>query len=277
MTIGSGKGPVKKSGLTVYENADYVTLVDLVRKSRDKSKSDAAFNEIAIRMQPKIKQISYKLNIPGSEFTDVYQEALWALRYKAIKDYDPTRGNGSGPYPFHAFAALCIRRHLSTKIKASYQNKKRVWISTISLEQERSDNSDDNLFLVDIIPHTKGNLLEELANNEYARNLFRKLYKELSEFEQEVFMLYIQKHSYETIRDRINHKLPKKQQINVKSVDNAISRLKKKAHEIREKYEDHEAVRERTKKEQTDVKPVDNAIHRIKKKARNIRKKYENQ
>lgn len=216
---------------------DYVELVDMVRKSRSNEKSNIAFNEIERRMMPKIKQISYKFNIPGCSRYDICQESLFALRFKAIKDYDPTRGNGTGPYPFDKFAVLCIRRHLSTKLKASYQNKKRVLNSCLSLDQDRNTSSDDNLYLADIIPRTDGNVLENLEQNEYYKTLFSKLFEKLSKFEREVFMLYIHKFSYDQISARINKKHGnKKSKINVKSVDNALSRIKNKAKEIFDKY-----------------------------------------
>ena len=239
MDKGSGNASVKRKGESVvYEKLDYVALVDIVRKSRDKVRSDFAFNEIERRMSSKIKQISYRFNIPGSERSDVYQEALIALRTKAIKDYDKDRGNGSGPYPFEKFAVLCIRRHLSTKLKSCYQNRKRVWINMVSLEQPSDNNNDESMPLGDIKHHTEGTLLEDIAKNEHSKNMFRKLFQKLSEFEQEVFLLYLQKNSYERIRDKINLRLGKRQRVNVKSIDNALSRIKNKAHGVRDKLDD---------------------------------------
>ncbi len=266
----SGSASVKRKGdSVVYENLDYVQLVDIVRKSRSKQRSDFAFNEIEKRIAPKIKQISYRFNIPGSERSDVYQEALIALRTKAIKDYDQNRGNGSGPYPFEKFAVLCIRRHLSTKLKACYQNRKRVWISTVSLH-EPADSNDDSLFLADIIPHTEGNLLEAISKDEHSKNLFRKLFQKLSEFEKEVFLLHLQKNSYEKIKEKINTRIGKTQKVNVKSIDNALSRIKNKAHVVRDRLDLSNEQSEKLKK-QKDVKSVDNALGRIKNKAHKVR------
>lgn len=214
---------------------NYVELVEIVRRSKVRKMQDQAFDEIERRMRPKIKQISYKFNIPGSTFSDVYQESLLALRYKAIKDYDKSRGNGTGPYPFDKFAILCIRRHLSTKLKACFQNKQRVMNSYISLDQERKESSGDALFLSDIVPQSDGTVLELLESNEYYKNLFTNLFSKLSSFEREVFLLYVQKYSYEQISEKINLKArqeKKKEKINVKSVDNALSRIKSKAKKV---------------------------------------------
>ena len=108
-----------------FSDVDYVELVEIVRRSRIKTKSNAAYQEIEKRMKTKLQQIAFKFNIPGMNNEDIYQEALFALRYKAVKDYNADRGNDTGPYPFDKFAILCIRRHLATSLKASYQNKKK--------------------------------------------------------------------------------------------------------------------------------------------------------
>lgn len=218
-----------------YAEVDYVDLVELVRKSRSKDKQNQAFEEIERRMSTKIKKISAKFYIPGDNRQDIYQESLYALRYKAIKDYDKERGNDTGPYPFDKFAVLCIRRHLSTKLKSSYQNKKKALNQSMSLDQDRNDSSDDSLFLSDIIPTTDRNVLEEIASDEYFKELVRKLYEKLSDFEQQVFVLYAQKYSYEEITLIINKN--SKIKINVKSVDNALSRIKIKAISIVELYD----------------------------------------
>lgn len=230
---------VKKSKSTIkWGEMDYVELVDTVRRSRSKEKQNAAFDEIERRMQPKIKKISYRFRIPGSGVSDVYQEALYALRYKAIKDYDKDRGNDSGPYPFDKFAVLCIRRHLSTKLKSSYQNKKKILNSSISLDQDRNDSSDDTLFLSDIIPRSDGTILEDIEDSEYYKKLFTQLYHKLSNFEKQVFILYVKRYSYEQISFKINSVSKKK--TDVKSVDNALSRIKHKAHDIFLKYGEEE-------------------------------------
>lgn len=218
---------------------DFVTLVDMVRRSRSEDRINNAFNEIERRMRTRLRQICYKFNISGMSQSDIYQEALFALRYKAIKDYDESRGNDTGPYPFDKFAALCVRRHLSTKRKSSWQNKTKVLNLSISLDQDRNESNEDHLFLADIVPCTEGGVLEMVGDSEYYKNLFSQLFKKLSSFEKQVFILYIQKRSYEEISDIINAKLKKskkRHRVNVKSVDNALSRIKNKGRVIFEKF-----------------------------------------
>lgn len=215
----------------------YIELVNVVRNARDKRKSDDAYNEILRMMDSKIQQISRRFQIPGHHFNDVYQEALIALRWKAIKDYDQNRSSLEAISPFDKFAILCIRRHLSTKLKASYQNKAIVLNQAGSLDQDRnrSSNSDDLLFLSDIVPESDKDILSQLHDTEYRKILFSKLLKKLSPFEKEVFVLYVQKFSYDEITRRLRRK-DEYRSINSKSIDNARSRIVNKARAIYAKY-----------------------------------------
>ena len=163
---------------------------------------------------------------------------MYSLRFKAIPDYDKDRGQ-YGPYPFDNFAILCIRRHLSTLLKSSFQNKRKVLNTSVSLDQDRKDSFGGVLFLSDILPRTDGTLLESLGEEEYYGGLFNNLFGKLSKFEKRVFILYIKKYSYEQIKRIINKNYKKndiKKKVNVKSIDNGLSRVKQKAREIFENY-----------------------------------------
>ena len=230
-----GQAFAKKRGQNLSD-LDYVELVDITRKTRSSKKTCDAFTEIERRMRVQVTRMSRKFNIPGFSFDDIYQESLFALRYKAIKDYDQTRGDGLSPYPFDRFALLCIRRHLSTKLKSSYQNKRVVLNKALSIDQDRSDSSDEVLFLSDIISTDDKTTIETLEQIEYQRRLLRQLYSKLSSFEKEVLMLYLKQNSYEEIADKINGARGNRERVNVKSIDNARSRIKNKAITVFSKY-----------------------------------------
>ena len=238
------KKQVKKT-IPIVE-MEFSDLVDIVRSRGrvDKKKVNNAYNEIHIRMKLKISYLVNKFYIPGHNSDDIRQEALFALRYKAIPDYRKEVIGRNGPYPFDKFAVLCIRRHLSTLLKTCYQNKQKTLNTSLSLDQDRNDSSDEVLFLVDIIPRTDGAILDEVGDKEYYKFLFNKLYEKLSKFEKQVFILYSQKYSYEEIAVLIKKKSKQDNSKNkrksikdiIKSVDNALSRLKTKGKEIFNKY-----------------------------------------
>jgi len=212
-------------------------LINTIRNSKKQTEIDAAFEEIVNRLKPRIQKLVNRFNIAGLDSLDIMQESLYALRYKAIKDYNAERGNGIGWPPFDRFSILCIRRHLSTEYKASYQNKKRVLNSSLSFSyQSHSSGGDDELSLINIISSEDEPIVDQILEKEYYVDLITKLVKNLSPFEKEVFMLYAKKYSYEEIAEKINEKRVKVK-VKVKGVDNALSRIKHKAKIILANYE----------------------------------------
>ena len=215
-------------------------LVEVVRhrgRGYSMNDSDVAYGEIESRMRTRLSQISFKFYIPGCNYEDIYQESLFALRYKAIKDYDKSRSKKGKLQPFEKFALLCIRRHLSTKLKSSYQNKKKALNSSISLDQDRNmSEGDDILFLSDILTSSNETVLDQMEHKEYYRMLFSSLLEKLSSFEKEVFGLYSQKYSYEEIAKIIKKNKGRRSKVNIKSVDNALSRIKAKGKDVFQKH-----------------------------------------
>jgi RNA polymerase sigma factor (sigma-70 family) len=187
-------------------NLRCIKLINNIRKTKDEIEINKAFEELLSMLLPKIQKVVSKFNIPGYEYSDILQEALYALRYKAIKDYDRARGTGDGPAPFDKFALLCIRRHLATEFKSSYQNKKRVLNQSISIYKESSRNNDgeEDVSLSNILSDPDAlDICELTAENEYYKNLQDLLLSSLSSFEKEVYLLYAQKYSYEEIAEKI--------------------------------------------------------------------------
>jgi len=226
-------GPVEKLG--------YEELVEVVRGRARNDRKNKAYNEIEKRIKVKVFYITRQFYIPGFNYDDILQEALYALRFKAIPDYDKTRGRDNKPYPFDKFAMLCIRRHLSTILKSSFRNKEKALNTSFSLDQDRSSHDDENLYLVDILSGSSGPLVEEIGQKEYYNNLVKGLYSRLSKLEKNVFILYTCRYSYDEITFKINKFYKSKggkKTVNVKSVDNALSRIKIKAKEIFDKYEE---------------------------------------
>jgi DNA-directed RNA polymerase specialized sigma24 family protein len=221
-------------------NLRCIKLINNIRKTKDEEEVNKAFEELLSMLLPKIQKVVSKFNIPGYEHSDILQEALYALRYKAIKDYDKARGTGDGPAPFDKFALLCIRRHLATEFKSCYQNKKRVLNQSVSIYKEsyKNGNDDESVSLSNILSDPDAlDICELTGENEYYKNLEDLLLSSLSGFEKEVYLLYKQKYSYEEITEKINNKRLKVR-VNIKGVDNALSRIKHKAREILTKYEE---------------------------------------
>jgi RNA polymerase sporulation-specific sigma factor len=203
-------------------------LVYQTRNSKNKFEVDDAFLQISELLGPKIKRMAGRYKIPGNSFEDVFQECLIALRYKAIKDYDETKGSTEGPALFDRFAMMCIRRHLATAWKTANQNKKRILNESKSLDQDRSSTNDD-LSLSNIICSDEPPTLDRLEIREFVTNFVHKLVQKLSKFEKEVFFYYVKKYSYEEVAEKV---LGTVDQRAIKAIDNGLSRIKHKGRDI---------------------------------------------
>lgn len=210
------------------------TVAELVLKlqsAKSKEEKDLAFNQIVERIDPLIKRIVGRFNIPGYEQADLYQEALLALRFKAIDDFDPSRCIGDEMVGFEKFAALCTKRHLSTLLKTSFQNKQATLNFSVSFSAPVKDDEGVDMSSLVADQTCGGDIFSTCSTNEVFHELMQELFADLSDFEKLVLALYSQRNSYEEIAQSIN-KHKKGRRIGIKSVDNALSRIKAKAKSI---------------------------------------------
>ena len=153
----------------------------------------------------------------GAEREDIIQEGMIGL-YKAIKSFDKQKQN-----TFKTFANMCIERQLITAIKTSNRQKHMPLNSYLSLNTAAYDNDDENsVELIDTFNNdTTEDPLETIMKKEYYEQIQNNIEKSLSKFEKQVLDRFIKGESYNVIAKRLNSP--------VKSVDNAIQRIRKKA------------------------------------------------
>lgn len=203
-------------------------MVIKLQKEPSKNGQEIIFKEIISKIDPLIKRIVGKFNIPGYEKSDLYQEALYAVRFKAISDFDVKRIIGDDFVGFEKFAALCVKRHLSTLLKCSFQNKKATLNTSVSFHSLASEDEDES-FDMSALMNSEENSQEEVSEKqEIFKTIISNLMDHLSDFEKKVLALYAQRFSYEEISDILN-KSGEAKKINIKGVDNALSRIKIKA------------------------------------------------
>lgn len=156
-----------------------------------------------------------KYFIVGAEKEDIMQEGFIGL-FKAIKDFDNDKQNS-----FKSFASLCIERQIITAIKTSTRQKHIPLNSSLSLNNT-INNEECNSSFFDIIdaPNIE-DPLDTLTKKEYFSYIKSKIDNNLSSFEKKVLYSYISGNSYTYIASELN--MP------VKSIDNAIQRIRKKA------------------------------------------------
>lgn len=150
----------------------------------------------------------------GADREDIIQEGMIGL-YKAVRDFRADKLSS-----FRAFAELCITRQIITAIKTATRQKHIPLNSYISLNKPIYDEESDRT-LLDIISGTKILDPEELIiGREELSAMELKIGEILSELEWEVLMSYIQGKSYQEIAKDLERQ--------VKSIDNALQRVKRK-------------------------------------------------
>ncbi|CAM4215955.1 RNA polymerase sigma-H factor [Lederbergia lenta] len=192
-----------------YELIEDEKLVELVHKGE----SDALDYLIKkYRNFVRAKARSYFLI--GADREDIVQEGMIGL-YKAIRDY-----KGDKLASFKAFAELCITRQIITAIKTATRQKHIPLNSYVSLDKPIYDEESDRT-LMDVISGAKVlNPEELLINREKFSSIEGKMVELLSDLEREVLSLYLDGRSYQEISEMLNR--------HVKSIDNALQRVKRK-------------------------------------------------
>lgn len=150
----------------------------------------------------------------GADKEDIVQEGMIGL-YKAIRDF-----KGDKLSSFKAFAELCITRQIITAIKTATRQKHIPLNSYVSLDKPIYDDESDRT-LMDVISGAKVSDPEELfINKEEFDDIEIKMANLLSDLEQKVLSLYLDGQTYQEISEELNR--------HVKSIDNALQRVKRK-------------------------------------------------
>jgi RNA polymerase sporulation-specific sigma factor len=150
----------------------------------------------------------------GAEREDIVQEGMIGL-YKAIRDF-----KGDKLASFKAFAELCITRQIITAIKTATRQKHIPLNSYVSLDKPIYDEDSDRT-LLDVICGSRVSDPEEMIiNREEFSGLEDKMSEILSDLERKVLMLYLDGRSYQEIAVDLDR--------HVKSIDNALQRVKRK-------------------------------------------------
>ncbi|MDR4950372.1 RNA polymerase sporulation sigma factor SigH [Neobacillus cucumis] len=161
-----------------------------------------------------VRSRSSKYFLIGGDREDIVQEGMIGL-YKAIRDYQKGK-----IFSFLSFADMCIKRQMITAVKHSTRQKHKPLNSYLSLDKPVYEE-DDSVTFMDLIPGTSNSDPMSLVLNKEKDCEFKlKLNKLLSELERKVLSLYLDGQSYVEMSKELN--------THVKSVDNALQRVKRK-------------------------------------------------
>ena len=164
------------------------------------------------RLFVKSKAKSYFLI--GADKEDIVQEGMIGL-YKAIRDF-----KGDKLSSFRAFAELCITRQIITAIKTATRQKHIPLNSYVSLDKPIYDEESERTLMDIIMSPVTVDPEHIIINQEDYSRLENKMGEVLSELELQVLSRYLAGQSYYEISGELNR--------HVKSIDNALQRVKRK-------------------------------------------------
>ncbi|MBR3255305.1 MAG: RNA polymerase sporulation sigma factor SigH [Clostridia bacterium] len=198
-------------GTNKYENLSDEKIVALIKQG-----DDQAFSFLLEKYRDLLNVKAAKYYINGAERDDTVQEGMIGL-FKAIKNFDETKQNS-----FKTFANICVERQLITAIKSSNRQKHQPLNSYLSLNNSAYENDDNDEELINTFDSkTVEDPLDTVMKKEYYEKIESTIDKTLSGFEKQVLNRYIRGESYVDIANKLDAP--------VKSVDNAIQRIRKKA------------------------------------------------
>ena len=162
----------------------------------------------------------------GADHEDIVQEGMIGL-FKAIRDYQAERLSS-----FRAFAELCITRQIITAIKTATRQKHVPLNSYVSLNKPIYDEESDRTLMDVIVEGHAQNPEELIIGREDIVSIRDRVDEVLSSLEQEVLSAYLDGKSYQEIADKLGR--------HVKSIDNALQRVKRKLEKFMEESKAHD-------------------------------------
>ena len=164
----------------------------------------------------------------GGDADDIEQEALIGL-YKAARDFRPEHQAS-----FRAFAELCITRQIITAIKTATRQKHQPLNQYVSISGVRGGDDPGERSVEELLhSHHDGDPADNVVSSERMQKMRTSMADMLSGLEVDVLKLYVEGKSYQEIGEQLGR--------HVKSIDNALQRIKRKLDQHLQLEAAHEA------------------------------------
>jgi RNA polymerase sporulation-specific sigma factor len=197
----------------VKDNLTDLTDEDLVERAR--GGDEQAIETLLHRYRHYARAKARTYFLAGADREDIVQEGMIGL-FKAIRDFRDDRNSA-----FRAFAELCITRQIITAIKTATRQKHIPLNSYVSLNKQSSSDDDEGHSLGDMLTSAEvADPAQLIISAEEIASIKESVSRLLSELETEVLQLYMDGKSYQEIAEMLGR--------HVKSIDNALQRIKRK-------------------------------------------------
>lgn len=195
-------------------NYNYEPEVDEQLLLQIKEGNNAALEQLINKYKNFVRSKAKTYFLVGADKEDIVQEGMIGL-FKAIRDFKDDK-----MVSFKSFAEICVTRQIITAIKTATRQKHMPLNSYISLNKPVFEDDGERTLMETINHDTVSDPEMLFISKEELIRIEGKINEVLSSFELEVLYLYLQGKSYHEIAENLNKE--------VKSVDNALQRIKKK-------------------------------------------------
>lgn len=190
-----------------------LTDEEIVRMAQEEHDAEAT-DYIVHKYRNFVKAKARSYFLIGADKEDIIQEGMIGL-YKATRDF-----RGDKQASFRAFADLCVTRQIITAIKTATRQKHIPLNSYVSLNKPiYTDESERTL--MDVVSAAPVSDPEELIiSRENFADIELRMNEALSDLEWQVLTAYLEGKSYNEMSRELHR--------HVKSIDNALQRVKRK-------------------------------------------------
>lgn len=203
----------------MYKEYNDQELIYLIAENNEDA-SNILYNKYKDIVNMKAKKYMVYASKVGIEYKDLVQEGMVGLS-EAIKCYSDHKDTG-----FATFANICIDREILSILKKMGRKKYSSLNDSLSLDY-KIDNSGKTL--MDILYDYASDPSIKIDKEEKLKELYERLYKELSPFEKNVFDLKMCGFEYKEIGNLLNK--------SYKSIDSALQRIRVKVRKALDEYE----------------------------------------
>lgn len=157
----------------------------------------------------------------GADREDVIQEGMIGL-FKAIRDFSIHHFGG-----FRKFAALCVTRQIISAVKCASRQKHAALNGYVSVDAPLPEGDEEGALYEVLAAEGESSLDDVVVGRELQHAVHTEMARSLSDLERQVLQRYLRGYSYRDIARSLGS--------NVKQVDNALQRAKKKLGEHMER------------------------------------------